>query len=302
MSRIHDALKKAEQERGANPSVGSSELDELVLAPAAVSAPVLDSVPVGMPASVPLPSRHGSSDPLQGSVRREWKPSPSMLFFDNTVHDAIGMEEFRTLRSRLYHIRERKPIKTILVGSALPGEGKTYVAANLAQVLARQRGRRTLLIDGDLRRPRLQECFGAEAAPGLSDYLRGEKDFDAIMQLGPLDGLYFVPAGTHVSNPAELIANGRLKQLIESASAMFDWIIIDTAPVVPVSDSVVLASCCDGILLVVQASQTTFEFAQRGVQEFGGVPVLGVVLNEVDPRSGYSSYQYQYRKTPGKES
>ena len=119
---------------------------------------------------------------------------------DHAVHERQrqrqGTEEFRTLRSRLYHLREKMPLKTVLVTSALPKEGKSFTATNLAQVMVRQQGRRVLLIDADLRAPRLHRMLGTTSDPGLSDYLQGKSDEFSIMQRGPLENLFFIPSGT----------------------------------------------------------------------------------------------------------
>jgi len=118
----------------------------------------------------------------------------------------------------------------VLVTSALPKEGKSFTAANLAQVLVRQHGRRVLLIDADLRGPRLHLMLGTTSSPGLSDYLKGEKDEFSIMQRGPLESLFFIPSGHEIENPAELVANGRLRFLLQRVEPLFDWIIIDSPP------------------------------------------------------------------------
>src|SRR5207302_10316234 len=116
-----------------------------------------------------------------------WHPcEKTMLFFTKEDH-ATGMEEFRTLRSRLYQLREKMPLKKILISSSLPKEGKSFVAANLAQVMVKQHGRRALLIDADLRGPKLHDCLGAPNTPGLSDYLMGQADEFSVMQRGPME-------------------------------------------------------------------------------------------------------------------
>ena len=196
MSRIHEALQKAEQERkSAQPGeLSASELAIPVLAGKAPDAPIAaGSEPQLPPWSIPSTIESG----IAGGVTTEWKPdSESMLFFDSSKHYEVGMEEFRTLRSRLFQIREKRPLKTVLVGSALPGEGKSFVAANLAQAIARQHGRRVLLIDTDLRCASLHEYLGTRATPGVTDFLRGTADEDAVLQRGPMDGLFFIARGT----------------------------------------------------------------------------------------------------------
>src|SRR5258708_2092760 len=136
----------------------------------------------------------------------QWKPEEKTMLFFNGDDNARGTEEFRPLRSRLYHTREKMPLKKILVTSALPKEGKSFTSANLAQVLVKQHGRRILLIDADLRGPRLHTMLGTTASPGLSDYLQGANDEVSIMQHGPMENLSFIPAGQQISDPSHLVA------------------------------------------------------------------------------------------------
>jgi capsular exopolysaccharide synthesis family protein len=230
-----------------------------------------------------------------------------MLFF-NGDDRARGSEEFRTLRSRLYHAREKMPLKKVLVTSALPKEGKSFTASNLAQVLVRQHGRRVLLIDADLRGPRLHMMLGTTSSPGLADYLQGGSDEFSIMQRGPMENLFFIPSGQEISDPAELVANGRLKLLLQRVEALFDWIIIDSPPAVPVSDASVLAKACDGVLMVVRSNATPVDMARRARQEFPDEALVGVVLNGTNmdampyTRYYYDAYQKSATesKTPGK--
>jgi capsular exopolysaccharide synthesis family protein len=215
------------------------------------------------------------------------------MLFLNGDDNARGSEEFRTLRSRLYQIREKMTLKKILVTSALPKEGKSFTAANLAQVMVRQHGRRVLLIDADLRGPRLHLMFGTTSAPGLSDYLQGASDEFSIMQRGALENLLLIPSGREVSNPAELVANGRLKFLLQRVEPLFDWIIIDSPPAVPVSDASLLANSCDGVLMVVRSNATPVEMARKARQEFPDKVLVGVVLNGTSEETGaYSRYYY----------
>ncbi len=305
MSRIHEALKKAEQDRAAVQGGGSSRTVE----PADIStaAPVPDGLGTATPSplsGVPSFSPAFTVDSLLArSVRSNWSPDiKTMLFFSSDEH-AYGTEEFRTLRSRLYQMREKHPLKKVLVTSSLPKEGKTFVAANLAQVLVRQHGRRALLIDADLRAARLHSALGTSASPGLAEYLLGEADEFGTMQRGAMENLFFIPSGRKVSNPAELVANGRLKFLLNRVEPLFDWIIIDSPPAVPVSDGQLLANYCDGVLLVVRSHVTPFDIARKACQEFNDRHIIGVVLNGIDATaSPYTQYYYgTYGKPNGKE-
>ncbi len=223
-----------------------------------------------------------------------WTPDPrSLLFIGSERDSSLECEQFRTLRSRLYQIRAQQPLKTILIASAVPAEGKTFVAANLALVLASQRGRRVLLMDGDLRRPQLHELLGAPASPGLTEYLDGRTDEISAIQKTPVPNLYFMPGGVVSSDPSALIGNERLAKLVARITPAFDWIIVDTPPAIPVSDASLMAEACDGIILVLKADSTPCDIAQKARDEFRQKPVVGVVLNRTRRGSGYGDYYYK---------
>jgi protein-tyrosine kinase len=301
MSRIHEALKKAEQERAA--TQGSSLPTSFATTPVA-EPPVFDEKAVTLPpAATANPGTSAFASPfsidtlLARCAQREWKPEAGTMLFMNGDDSARGTEEFRTLRSRLYHLREKMTLKKILVTSALPREGKSFTSSNLAQVVVRQHGRRALLIDADLRAPRLHQMLGTTSDPGLSDYLTGKSDEFSIMQRGPLENLFFIPSGTGAADPAELVGNGRLKLLLQRVEPLFDWIIIDSPPAVPVSDASVLAKACDGVLMVVRSNSTPVDLARRARQEFPDEMLIGAVLNGTSEdalpyaRYYYDSYQ-----------
>src|SRR5580700_2213955 len=305
MSRIHEALKKAEQERAAQggPSQGSFAATVAAEPPAGgsadeqpiqISANVRESGGVPLTSAMPTFASPFSLDTLLGRcVPQQWSPDEKTMLFFHRDDSARGTEEFRTLRSRLYHAREKMPLKKVLVTSALPKEGKSFTAANLAQVLVRQHGRRVLLIDADLRGPRLHLMLGTTSSPGLSDYLKGGTDEFSIMQRGGMENLFFIPSGEQISDPSELVANGRLKFLMQRVEALFDWIIIDSPPAVPVSDASVLAKACDGVLMVVRCNATPIDVARRAREEFPDQTLVGLVLNGTDRESSaYSRYYY----------
>jgi capsular exopolysaccharide synthesis family protein len=287
MSRIHEALKKAEQERAMSQAGSRVETT-----PAAVE--VAEAAVAAAPALGALPGFSANSESLITRTRQtQWSPDTNCMLFFNSDDHAPGMEEFRTLRSRLYQAREKQPLSKVLVTSALPKEGKSFTSANLAQVLARQHGRRVLLIDGDLRNPQLHRVLGTDRTPGLFEYLRAEADEFSIIQRGQMENLFFIPAGQDSPNPAELLANGRLGNLLKRLKSTFDWIIVDSAPAVPVSDAALMANECDGVLLVVRSSSTPTDAACRARQEFAERNVLGVVLNGITPElSPYMQYYY----------
>ena len=313
MSRIHEALKRAEQERTASQG-GRAQCAPVMDSPVMEPRPSMPDgpTPAGVSAGVgtaPAPESNQGIPSFASSftfdtllarcTQGNWHPDPKTMLFFNQEDNAIGTEQFRTLRSRLYQMREKGSLKKILVTSALPKEGKSFVSANLAQVLVRQHGRRVLLIDGDLRVARLHAALGTTSAPGLGDYLLGESDEFSIMQRGPMENLFFIPCGRNVAQPAELIANGRLKMLMQRVEPLFDWIIVDSPPAVPVSDASQLANFCDGVLMVVRSNATPYDSAQKARQEFAGKTLVGVVLNGITRADSYHRYYYEaYEKTP----
>jgi protein-tyrosine kinase len=314
MSRIHEALKKAEQERGAVPQldVMPATVTESVTAAAPDPVAVLDRPNASPPEAAPskaeaFPAR-SILTPSQGFLRfdelkrrcshPEWHFDPNVNVFANPALSEHGAEQFRTLRSRLYQVRRDQKLKTVLVTSSVPGEGKTFVTANLAQAIVRQPDKRALVIDADLRRPRIHTVLGAPSTPGLTDYLRGEVDEIGAIQSGPEGELCVIPGGNEVTNPSELLSNGRLATLLDRLSPIFDWVILDSPPCLPVADASILAQICDGVLLVVKAGSTQSAVAQKARQELGDRNVLGVVLNAVGDAHMYGSPYYQtYRET-----
>ena len=296
MSRIHEALKKAEQERAAVLPVSAGVL----AATPTTASPAIPSIerPVSeerhsVPTEELLTRSAGYlrfDDLRKHCAHPQWHLDPSVNVFINSALTAHGSEQFRTLRSRLYQMRASQSLRTVLVTSSIPGEGKTFVTNNLAQAIVRQPDRRALIIDADLRCSRLHVPLGAPASPGLTDYLRGEVDEMAIIQHGLEGNLCFIPGGNQVSNPSELLSNGRLRTLLDRVTPVFDWVILDSAPLLPVADSSLLADLVDGVLLVVRAGQTPAETAQRACQELQGRNVVGVVLNAVGPQHAYGAY------------
>lgn len=243
---------------------------------------------------------------LPDITRQEWKPSSDS--FVSMADRGAGVEQFRRLRSRIAGFRDEFPLKIILISSAMPEEGKTFVTANLAASLARNKNTNVLLIDGDLRHPTLHELLGAPCVPGLSEYLAGTADMSEIVQrdlafapresrlTGGISGLTFIPGGKCADNNAELAASHRMEHLIQTLAPHFDWILIDASPVLVVPDAVELARAADAVLLVARAEVTRFEEAQRAQSAFAKSRILGVVLNAVRGNPG-KAYYYDYYGT-----
>ena len=298
MSRIHEALKKAEQERAiaqaATTDVAAMPHEPMPAASTWTGSAPEASTETNLPVAAGLPGDYLRFDDLRARCAHPtWHLDPNVNVFFNPDLSVHGAEQFRTLRSRLYQLRGNQSLRTLLVTSAIPGEGKTFVTANLAQAIVRQPDRRALIIDADLRCARLHLPLGAPTSPGLTDYLRGEADELAVIQHGQEGNLCFIAGGNEVTDPSELLSNGRLRKLLDRVTPVFDWVILDSPPCVPVADASILADVCDGVLLVVRAGSTPSEVAQRARQELQGKNVVGVVLNAVDEAGIYGSTYYQ---------
>ncbi len=203
-----------------------------------------------------------------------------------------AQETFRVLCQRLLQVREQRPLRTVLVTSAVPREGKTVVALNLAGVLARNSSA-VLLVDGDLRHPRLP-VLGIVPGPGLADYLVGRIELTKVIRrVDPL-GFYYVAAGFASTNPAELFQKPALQEFINQAVAAFDWVIFDSPAINLFADPRHLAALLDGVLLVVRENVTPKESAERSVTALEKAFVVGVVFN-ASTGSPYAHYDLPER-------
>jgi capsular exopolysaccharide synthesis family protein len=298
MSRIHEALKKAAQERvaqiGDRPGTGGTAVTTTKdLAPEILEG-LLQPAPRPANGAVEGFLKYNFEQFASGCSHPAWKIDPRMNVFSVGPETRDVTERFVTLRSRLYQVAAVQPLRRILISSSLPMEGKTFVAANLAHSFCRQSDRRVLLIDADIRASRMDLLFGAPKTPGLSDYLLGEANEFQVTQVGPGGNLCLIPGGKVTRDPGELLHSARMKQLLDNMSQLFDWIIIDSPPALAVHDASLLADVCDGVLFVVRAGSTDFEVAEKAASEFQGKNLLGVVLNRVDKADVYNSYYYGY--------
>jgi len=309
MSRIYDALQKAESERkaerpGATPRIAEEQFAAPHSSPAAIAEAEHDErpersarpTPVGVPA---IQEEEGIFDFSQ-VITRPWSLSLNQL--PALLDRGAAVEQFRSLRSRLFELRDIKPLKTILVTSGMPREGKSFVSTNLALSLARHKNSKVLLIDGDMRRYTIHQLLGCESNPGLADYLAGKAGMVEVIQrpemtenpkgiAAPmLANLMFIAGGNGGDKAADLSGSPRFGELIRLASSYFDWIVVDSSPVLPVSDAVNLARACDGVLLVAREGVTKFKVAQRAQSELKSVNVLGFVLNAVQEAPEVGSY------------
>ena len=217
---------------------------------------------------------------------------------------SVFAESFRTLRTSVLYSAPEGNLRTLVVTSPGPGDGKSTVAANLALALARS-GRRVALVDADLRRPSLLEALQPPQPFGLSDHLVGEVGPDEAIQPTRYPNLLFVPAGRTAPNPAELLGSQRMRDFLQRLLGRVDMVVVDSPPVMAVTDAVILARESDGVLLVVNPGTTYREAAVRARRQLEalGARVLGFVFNDapVDGRRGYYGYAYYGYHAYGEE-
>jgi polysaccharide biosynthesis transport protein len=210
-------------------------------------------------------------------------------------------EAARAMRTNIMFMSPDRPHRTLLITSSAPAEGKTMVACLLATAMA-QAGQRVLLIDCDLRRPRLHRVFGKSNDSGVTSALLSSEPAKNAVQRTEVQNLSVIPSGPLPPNPAELLQSETFANFLSALEQEFDRIIIDSPPVVPVTDAAVLCNRTDGAILVVQASKTTRDLARRGARALTdvGARIVGVALNAVDLRSGHYGYeQYYYYRREG---
>jgi tyrosine-protein kinase Etk/Wzc len=216
-----------------------------------------------------------------------------------TVHDArsSGAEAYRTLRTNLIFSQAVQTLRTIVVTSASPAEGKTTTAANMAVAFAQQ-GMRVLIVDCDLRRSRLHKMFSVAREPGLTELVIGKSDMDAVTRETSVTGLYVLPSGQLPPNPSELLGGERMRKTLIALGEAFDLVVLDTPPLLAASDAAILSTLADGVVLVVRAGETEADAGVQAMQQLTavGARVVGAVLNDPDAKvhkyGGYYKYEY----------
>jgi capsular exopolysaccharide synthesis family protein len=208
-----------------------------------------------------------------------------------TDNESLAAEKFRFLGVSLQNLRRDRPLKKILITSTIPQEGKSTVSANLACTLARRRQQRTLLLEGDVRRPSLSQLFGLGKISGICECLQDERNLLTSVYHCEGPDFWFLPAGSAPTNPLELLQSGKLSAMMDQLSAWFDWIIIDSPPVMPLADTSVWMRLADGVLLVVRQGITEKRQLLRGLEALERNKLIGALLNGSN-RPARSDYYY----------
>jgi capsular exopolysaccharide synthesis family protein len=207
------------------------------------------------------------------------------------------VESFRAIRTNVLFSSAEEGSRSLVITSAGPGEGKSLIAGNLSIALA-QAGQRVLLIDADMRKPRIHTMFNQPQEPGLSNVLVGNAKPSETMHTTTVPGLWVMPAGLIPPNPAELLGSRRFKEFTASLAPHFDWLILDTPPVMAVTDSSVVAHVATGVLFVVGSEMTSRYAGRRAVEQLEHVRAkfIGAVLNRVDLQHNSYYYSHYYRQ------
>jgi len=310
MSRVHDALRRAEQ-TGVMPQSRPSAPGNVV------GTPVLEPAGTGPAEETPVDDRLTNNGPVQprlgyGSATNlagllnlveevPFRAATDSLLIDVSRPHEAPMEEFRTLRTRLNHMKTLQPIHSIVVTSASPAEGKSLSAANLALAQAHLAGNKTLLADFDFRRPIVHTLFGIDRSPGITDYLLGKVPLHQAIRKIAGTNLYVMPAGEAVINPLELLNLPEVKFLMDRLPELFNWVILDSPPLLFAADASLLGTLCHGTLLVVRIGHTTIDSVTRAMQSLCNNNVLGIVVNGARRGELYSKYTYYHSYYTPKE-
>lgn len=245
----------------------------------------LGVIPTIRPSLSAKPSQRG---PARG---QKWNPD---LFVHDFPKSNIA-ESCRSVRTNLMFMLSDRPLARLLVTSAGPREGKTTATCNIGTVMA-QSGQRVLLVDTDMRRPRLSNAFGVKPRIGLSSVLLGDSTLEEAVLETPVKNLYLLPSGPIPPNPTELMMTDRFRSVLDELSSRYDRVIFDSPPIAPVTDAIVLSSLVDGVMLVVKSGVTRKDLLTRSVEQLRAVKaqIFGVVLNDVDLSRRGQGYYYGY--------
>lgn len=285
MSRIQQVLQKAEQEGTARRTRGLGD------APAGARRPPI-LVDPSLPVSVEVVDRTTRPIPEFESPRTEVEARPNGLLVAATAPHSPAAERYRSLRTRIAQVEDGTLRRVLLMTSPGRGEGKSVTTLNLGITMAQEFHRRTVVVDADLRRPRVHALLGLPVGPGLSDVLLGGATLEHALVGIPDYRLTVLPAGPPTEQPTELLGSTAMRRLLEQLRAQFDRVLVDCAPAFPLADAGVLARLVDGVVLIVRAGVTKRPAIEQTLSEVDAAKVLGLVLNDAGGPEA-SSYGYE---------
>jgi capsular exopolysaccharide synthesis family protein len=307
MSHIFDALQRSEGERSGVASPSLSEATELLrhaerraaskwetgvlveelAATEGAEGGALVGPDEGLPDVVAQEDRSEGNPSLTGGELDifsqfqllQASSAPQNRLVCLTDRESPAAEAFHLLGVRLRHLRRDRPLKRVLITSTIPQEGKSMIAANLACTLAQRAPHRTLLLEGDLRRPSFSQIFGIGSMPGLSECLQGKRTLAQSIYHLESAGFWILPAGSASGNALEFLQQGALSSLMDQLATWFEWIIIDSPPMLPLADTSVWMRLVDGVLLVTRQGTTQKRQLQKGLEAIEPKKLIGALLN-----------------------
>lgn len=296
MGKLHDALRKAEATRASAAPALAAPVAAVPAAPApaaqAAGVAVLTAEPAGPAAHPASHAPKAGAAGFAGTIHRG-DADPHLVSLANP-HGPVA-EQYRTLRTNLLAQATVHGMKAFCVTSSLPGEGKSVSSANLACVLAEDPEKKVVLIDGDMRKPTIHRLMGVDNHRGLADYLAGGSMLEMALQRSRLQNLWVLPAGHVPQNPTELLAGKRMEDLIARLRRDYDFVVIDSPPVISTTDAAVISPRVDGTLVVVRMERTQREVVRHAVDLLrkGRGNVVGTILTGLQGDvSGYYNYPY----------
>lgn len=303
MSKVFEALQRLERESGRPLPRVSTEAQRILQREAAEPSnthgeqqdETIESPPVSTEFEVEAPEPARGFDFEQVPVE-EAVISPDTRVVYLTEPDSPAADRFRLLRMRLWPLWESGKLSSIVVTSAQPRDGKSTVSLNLATALAEQGKRRVVLVEGDLYRPSLTQRLGLSSRAGLAECLEASLDpLPALRRVEPL-GVFLLAAGRPLGNPTELLQSPGLPKLFERLRPCFDWIVVDTPPAIPMTDTLSFRDCVDACLLVVRADSTPRDAVEAAIGRLGKQHLIGMLLNGSEAVDRlYSNYNTNYR-------
>jgi len=280
MAKVYDALRRAEEDRKRLLGDKSNRPTPLGVEPVGPAAERIDRKPVWKRGSEALTPRPGPDGSAELNKRRIALLQPA----------SYVAEQFRALRGRIDAIATQRPVTTIAVTSAFPGEGKTTCAINLAIVTGMSLGRRVLLVDCDLRRPKVHPSLGLKPEAGLAEVLEGASSIDEAIVSADGVALDVLPVCDRPVNPSELLGSSEMSRLIEEVSGRYDRVIIDTPAALGLPDAKAVSDLCDGTVMVVRADVTARSDLEAVLEILDSQRILGLLMNGVDVDQGRYGY------------
>ncbi len=293
MSQLFDALQKSESHRTKQEGVVASGPELLDVAEKQFQENRSQSPSLTEPGQ-------RESEPLDQVATIPVAVAPNEKLVCVTDRQSLAAEKFRFLSLRLSHLQQKRNIKVLLITSSMAEEGKSMIAANLACALADGHGQKVLLIEGDLRRPTLVELFGLAQRQGIGDYLQEEKPLrECIYELKGL-GVSFLPVGNAPEDPLVAMQSEKLTQLMDQSRAYFDWVVIDSPPLLPLGDTSAWMRLIDGILLIARPGKTAKKQLERGLEALDQSKLIGAIINDSHDVDANDYYHYYGTSTSRK--